>query len=108
MALDTGLIEDGDGLVFQHLGAEEAEFLYQEIFVRRTYMQCGVSLPRTGRPTVVDVGANIGLFSLFCHRTNPRCRLVAVEPAPAAFEVLERNLSHIEDATCVRRALAHP
>jgi len=102
----SGLIEDSHGLQFQHLGRAEAEFLYQEIFVRRAYFQSGVSLPATGQPTVVDVGANIGLFSLACHRANPRCRLVAVEPAPAAFAVLERNLSHVGGATCVRQALA--
>ena len=102
----SGLIEDGHGLTFQHLGRAEAEFLYEEIFVRRAYFQSGVSLPATGQPTVVDVGANIGLFSLACHRANPRCRLVAVEPAPAAFAVLERNLSHVGGATCVRQALA--
>lgn len=102
----SGLIEDDHGLTFQHLGRAEAEFLYQEIFVRRAYFQSGVSLPATGQPTVVDVGANIGLFSLACHRANPRCRLVAVEPAPAAFAVLERNLSHVGGATCVRQALA--
>ena len=102
----SGLIEDGEGLTFQHLGRAEAEFLYQEIFVRRAYFQSGVSLPATGQPTVVDVGANIGLFSLACHRANPNCRLVAVEPAPAAFAVLERNLSHVPGATCVRQALA--
>jgi len=102
----SGLIEDGHGLRFQHLGRAEAEFLYQEIFVRRAYFQSGVSLPATGQPTVIDVGANIGLFSLACHRANPRCRLVAVEPAPAAFAVLERNLSHVGGATCVRQALA--
>ena len=99
----SGLIEDGEGLTFQHLGRAEAEFLYQEIFVRRAYFQSGVSLPATGQPTVVDVGANIGLFSLACHRANPHCRLVAVEPAPAAFAVLERNLSHVPGATCVGR-----
>ena len=102
----SGLIEDGHGLTFQHLGRAEAEFLYEEIFVRRAYFQSGVSLPATGQPTVVDVGANIGLFSLACHRANRRCRLVAVEPAPAAFAVLERNLSHVSGATCVRQALA--
>ena len=105
-APSSGLIEDGEGLTFQHLGRAEAEFLYQEIFVRRAYFQSGVSLPPTGQPTVVDVGANIGLFSLACYRANPRCRLVAVEPAPAAFAVLERNLSHVPGATCVRQALA--
>lgn len=101
-----GLIEDGHGLCFEHLGVEEAEFVYHEIFVRRSYLAHGVQLPLTGSPTVIDVGANIGLFALFCARMNPRSRVVAVEPAPAAFAALERNLSHLQRATCVQRALA--
>ena len=106
MSSARGLIEDGQGLCFEHAGAEEAEFLYHEIFVRRSYLAHGVQLPLTGSPTVIDVGANIGLFALFCARENPRCRIVAVEPAPAAFAALERNLSHLRHAHCVERALA--
>ena len=106
MSSARGLIEDGQGLCFEHVGGEEAEFLYHEIFVRRSYLAHGVQLPLTGSPTVIDVGANIGLFALFCARENPRCRIVAVEPAPAAFAALERNLSHLRHAHCVERALA--
>ena len=41
--------------------------------------------------TVVDCGANIGLFALFCVAEAARVRVVAVEPAPPCVEVLSRN-----------------
>ena len=42
---------------------------------------------------MVDVGANIGLFSLFALTENPRTAVLAIEPAPQLFAALERNLS---------------
>ncbi|KAL1510620.1 hypothetical protein AB1Y20_006921 [Prymnesium parvum] len=96
------LLDDGDGLAFECPCAEEAEFLYEEIFVRRSYLQEGVDVPRDGAPTIVDLGANIGLFALLALRLNPSARIVAVEPAPPAFRALERNLSHAPSARCVR------
>lgn len=38
-------------------------FLYEEVYCQQQYLQHGVGL-KPG-DTVVDVGANIGLFSLF-------------------------------------------
>ena len=62
--------DDALGITFEHCGADEAEFLYEEIFTRRAYLQGGVQFPLTNTPSepavVVDVGANIGLFSLHC------------------------------------------
>eukprot|EP00966_Prymnesium_polylepis_P046120 1067991-Prymnesium_polylepis.1 len=86
------LMEDADGLVFEYLHEGEAEFLYEEIFTRRSYLRAGVVVPPCGAPVVVDVGANIGLFALLALRDNPCARVIAVEPASAAFAVLERNL----------------
>lgn len=41
---------------------QDAQFLAQEIFEKQTYLQHGVTL-QAGQ-TVVDVGANVGLFAL--------------------------------------------
>ena len=46
---ERGLMHDGAlGLTFEHAGADEAEFLFQEIVVRRSYLQGGVRLPDGG------------------------------------------------------------
>jgi len=42
---------------------------------------------------VVDCGANIGLASLYFLNRFPACRVIAVEPDPGNFAVLQRNLS---------------
>ena len=92
---DMPLFEDDMGLLFEYPAgaAEETEFLYEEIFTRRSYLRHGVHVPTAGAPVILDVGANIGLFSLACLRQNSNARIYAFEPSPAAFECLERNLA---------------
>ena len=45
--------------------------------------------------TVVDLGANIGMFSLLCAAVFPGADLFCVEPDPANSEQLRRNLAGI-------------
>eukprot|EP00400_MALV-I_sp_L67-5_P000565 gene565-613_t len=89
----VGISESAHGLVFEHIDQSEAEFLYEEIFVRRSYVHDPVSMPPDISGTViVDIGANIGLFSLWCLREIPKCNVVAFEPIPRITRVLTRNL----------------
>ena len=48
------------------LNEQEALFLYDDIFVRQSYLQHGITL-KAG-DVVFDIGANIGLFALFAHQ----------------------------------------
>ena len=41
--------------------------------------------------TIVDLGANIGLTSLFFAAMFPAARIICVEPEPANFQLLRRN-----------------
>nr|QEO74862.1 condensation domain-containing protein [uncultured bacterium] len=50
-------------LAVVHLNKNEADFLYAEVFERHAYLRHGITL-REG-DCVFDVGANIGLFTLF-------------------------------------------
>jgi FkbM family methyltransferase len=56
---------------------------------------------------IVDLGANIGLASRYLLERYPAARLVAVEPNPSSYAVLERNLSAVaaDRATAVRGAI---
>src|SRR6267142_5355934 len=47
---------------------------------------------------VVDLGANIGLTSLYFANCYPGCRVVAVEPNPSTYDVLCANLSELVKA----------
>jgi FkbM family methyltransferase len=79
-----------NGMEIYQLNRNETDVLYQEIFEQQSYLRHGVTL-RDG-DCVFDVGANIGMFSVF---VNSRCapsRVYAFEPIPETHEVLRRNL----------------
>eukprot|EP00752_Nemacystus_decipiens_P003003 g2786.t1 len=84
------LIEDPQGMLFEYVDQDEAEFLYEEVFVRRSYLQHGL-LVEDGA-VVIDAGANIGIFSLHCLREAKGVQIHAFEPIPANYGVLVRNL----------------
>ena len=82
------LIDLEDGFSCYASGEFEARFIYQEIFQDYNYDQA--ALPEA--PFIVDVGANIGLFSLYMKRKYPAARIIAFEPAPENFQALTMNL----------------
>jgi FkbM family methyltransferase len=45
-----------------------------------------------GRATVVDIGANLGMFALYAARQGAR-RVIAFEPNASAYAIMERNLA---------------
>jgi FkbM family methyltransferase len=47
---------------------------------------------QSGQPLVLDLGGNIGLFSLLAARTHPEARMVAYEPGPPNYRLFEMNL----------------
>ncbi len=42
----TNVVEDGHGLLFEYINIDEAELLYDEIVVRRSYGQHGIEVRR--------------------------------------------------------------
>jgi hypothetical protein len=84
----TGLSITPSGLLFEHVAQDEAEFLYEEIFDRNCYLQHGLQVRDNN--FVVDIGANIGLFSLYLMSKFENLSILCIEPIPKVFEVLER------------------
>ncbi len=68
---------------------EETRFLYKEIFEEHCYFRRGIHL-KDGA-CVFDVGANIGMFTLFAGTVCKPSAVYAFEPVPAIFEVLKLN-----------------
>lgn len=78
-----------NGMEVAHLNTHETEYVFQEIFADRCYLRHGVALPAGA--TVIDIGANIGLFSLFVRTERPDAVVYSYEPSPIAFRALEAN-----------------
>ena len=65
-------------------------FLRWETFKRRQYWRAGFEL--RADDTVVDIGANVGMFALWAEPQIPRGRLICVEPNPHALICLRMNI----------------
>lgn len=74
-------------------------FVFYEIFMDEAY---AVDVPaREAVDTVVDLGANIGLTTLYFSQLFPNARFVCVEPDPSNLVVLKRNLAALGDRAVV-------
>jgi FkbM family methyltransferase len=75
--------------------------LFEEIIINAEY-----ALEPSEPPSVIiDAGANIGLTSVFFANRFPTARIIAVEPEPANFELLKKNVAYYPNVTPLRAAL---
>jgi len=78
-----------NGMTVAHENKNETEYLYDEIFQKQTYFRHGIGL-RDGA-CVFDVGANIGLFTLFVTQHWKDLTVYAFEPIPHIYTNLRHN-----------------
>jgi FkbM family methyltransferase len=78
--------------------------LFLEIYVRRHYP----FRPMRANPLVIDCGANIGMATMFFKTVAPDARVLAFEPEPTAYRLLNENIDRngLTDIICHRVALA--
>lgn len=79
-----------DGLAVYGINENETTYLHREIFEDRVYIPDGGFRLGT-RPVIFDIGANIGMFTLFAHKEWSDARIHAFEPVPQICDVLRRN-----------------
>ncbi|ANE52813.1 FkbM family methyltransferase [Flavisolibacter tropicus] len=72
--------------------AGDIAILY-EIFWQKAYDRFTINY--ASLETIVDLGANVGLASLFFKSVSPQASILAVEPESKNFEVLQKNLKKI-------------
>jgi amino acid adenylation domain-containing protein/FkbM family methyltransferase len=80
-----------NGAAIAQLNKNETDYIYQEIFERQAYLRHGITI--NDGDCIFDVGANIGLFTLFSHQIAKRPKVYSFEPNPAVFEILRVNSS---------------
>jgi FkbM family methyltransferase len=74
---------------FYCLNINEAYLLYTDLFEERSYFQFDITVEAGA--TVIDVGANIGLFALLASREAKGVRVISIEPLPPIYSVLQAN-----------------
>ncbi len=80
-------------------------YMYSEIFEKEIYK----FESKAKQPFIIDCGANIGLQIVYFKRRFPDAKILAFEPDPSIFEILEKNISSAgvnSDVTCIQACLA--
>lgn len=81
-------------------------FGFYEIILRRDYFSAGQVIERGA--TVIDVGANIGCFTITAAQlVGPTGRVIAIEPEESTYQQLLRNieLNRLDNVTALRLAV---
>ena len=81
------------------INSYETKFLYDEIFVQRSYMQHDIEIGRGD--TIIDAGANIGMFALYLLTEFDPSRIFCFEPAPNCLDALRANLARWTDQVII-------
>jgi FkbM family methyltransferase len=79
-----------NGATLVHGPRDAAGFLFFEVFANGCYR---VGLPKALDGVVVDIGANIGAFTLDCARRYPEVEIHAYEPDSETCRVLRQNIA---------------
>lgn len=89
---DLNLLTFPDGFqCYSHSSEQETALMYNEIFIKQEYL--GSRLTLNDCSYVFDVGANIGLFTLFAKLSNRDLVVHAFEPVKASYDVLVKNIA---------------
>jgi amino acid adenylation domain-containing protein/FkbM family methyltransferase len=87
---DCRLFDLPNGMTVWSMNDNSTQFMYNEIFEKKTYLQHGIVLHDGA--CVFDVGANIGLFSIFAATQVKEAQVFSFEPLPPIYNVLKHNI----------------
>jgi len=77
-----------------------------ELWFTNSYFPDNFYFPKAN-DVIVDIGANIGLFTLQSARKNPHCKIASFEPLSENFYCLSQNISNfkLENVTAYQYAI---
>lgn len=79
-----------NGMRVKDASRRGAAHVYDEVFVRECYHGNGIEI-RDG-DTICDIGANVGLFSLWLGSFRKDLTIHLFEPVPQTFEAMQENI----------------
>lgn len=80
-----------NGMVVAHHGSFQTSIICKEVFEDEVYLKHGITL--ADGDVIFDVGANIGLFTLYARRMCPDAQIYSFEPLPPNFDLLRENVA---------------
>src|SRR3989344_3374595 len=80
-----------NSVIFQAAQKKTAVPVIAEIWMQKIYGDLG-EFRRTPSPTVIDIAAHIGAFTLLALWSLPQARVFSFEPDPVNYEYLKRNI----------------
>lgn len=89
------------------ISSDADESVFHEIFTERDYQKIEPQI-KNARALIVDIGAHIGLFSLYASALNQNVKILSYEPEEENFKNLKENLkqNHIQNVTAKNLAVA--
>ena len=97
-------LKDGKTLIIREFWAL---FLFDEIFVQNCYTTPELADAKDVR-TIIDVGANIGEFSIRAKQLWPDAQIIAIEPHPNNFAALQEHIqvNGLKDVIAIQAGLS--
>lgn len=89
LLIDHARYQLPNGLEIAHLNRYETEYVYKEIFTDKAYLKHDIQV--NDGDCIIDIGANIGLFTLWVQRQAANTTVYSFEPSPPVFEILRTN-----------------
>jgi FkbM family methyltransferase len=88
-----------------HTTIDEKRFHYHDpsllaVAYKHIYLESCYDFPSVkAEPTIIDCGANIGIAVRYWLERFPKAKIIALEPDPELFRVLERNIRECDPST---------
>jgi FkbM family methyltransferase len=89
--LELAVIDDYDA---------DTQYIYDEVFVSQIYHHPEMKIAH--RPTIMDVGANIGIYTIWAQRRYQPAAIYCYEASPRTFVYLEDNVTRLIDGQATR------
>jgi FkbM family methyltransferase len=97
--IEFHLHKTGSSIVLR--GATTDIKCFEKVFLANEYQSPFPLAPQL----VVDAGANVGMATLYFAHKYPDATIVAIEPEPANFRILQRNCGRLRNVVLIQAAL---
>lgn len=87
--MSTNISLRHQNFVFQGTNKQELRSVIKEVFKEHVYFIESSEL--NDQPVVVDIGAHVGVATLYFSMILPNSKIYSVEPNPVSFELLKKN-----------------